>query len=206
MRASTLKQGKPLKPGKPLQRRTSMRQVGFSRASSKTPAGGAGMLRVDAARRAREAKTVKTRPTRKTRSDYLKDAQIAFNAFIRARDAGRPCISCGCRNAMGFDAGHYRSVGAQPALRFHEDNVHRQCIDCNQTLAGNAAAYRVGLIERIGLVRVESLEREHPPAKFTVEDARRIKTEYTARLKAILKNSEAAAGATGAASEHITPE
>lgn len=41
----------PLKPGtKPLARRTPMRQVGFSRASSKTPAAGAGLLRTSAAK------------------------------------------------------------------------------------------------------------------------------------------------------------
>ncbi|MGG5838840.1 recombination protein NinG, partial [Huaxiibacter chinensis] len=28
-------------------------------------------------------------------SQYHKRAQIAFNAFIRQRDAGQPCISCG---------------------------------------------------------------------------------------------------------------
>lgn len=175
MRTSTLK------PGKPLQRKTAMsRGSGF-----KPPSAGAGLLRVAATQakaafpRNRESKPAKRR---KTRNDYLKDAQIAFNAFIRARDAGKPCISCGCRNAMAFDAGHYRSIGAQPALRFNEDNVHRQCTDCNQGLAGNAAAYRVGLIARIGLERVEILEREHPPAKFTADDAKQIRAEYTARL------------------------
>ena len=29
----------------------------------------------------------------KSRADHLKDTQQAFNAWIRARDAGQPCIS-----------------------------------------------------------------------------------------------------------------
>src|SRR5690348_10422434 len=31
----------------------------------------------------------------KTRRDYEREAQRAFNAWIRARDEGQPCISCG---------------------------------------------------------------------------------------------------------------
>lgn len=30
-----------------------------------------------------------------TRGDYIKKAQTAFNAFIRERDEGKPCPSCG---------------------------------------------------------------------------------------------------------------
>ena len=30
----------------------------------------------------------------KTRSEHLKEAQAAFNAFIRERDKSEPCISC----------------------------------------------------------------------------------------------------------------
>jgi hypothetical protein len=166
-----------LKPGQPLQRKTPLKRSSLKSSS-------AGLLRVAAVQakafpRGRESKR------RKTRADYLADAQAAFNAFIRARDVGKPCASCDDPNPIAVDAGHYRSVGAQPALRFHEDNAHGQCIHCNRDLAGNAAAYRVRLIARIGLERVEFLEREHPPAKFTVEDAKRIKVEYTAKAKAL---------------------
>ena len=31
----------------------------------------------------------------KTRGEWTKDAQTAFNDFIRARDSGAPCVSCG---------------------------------------------------------------------------------------------------------------
>ncbi|WEF34876.1 recombination protein NinG [Pseudoduganella chitinolytica] len=119
----------------------------------------------------------------KTRSEHLADAQAAFNAYIRARDAHLPCISCGRYHTGAYDAGHYRSVGAQPALRFHEDNTHRQCVPCNQHKSGNAVEYRLGLIARIGAERVAFLELEHPPAKYTIEDAQRIKAEYRAKLK-----------------------
>lgn len=119
----------------------------------------------------------------KTRSDWLKEAQQAFNAFIRARDAQLPCISCGRHHSGAYDAGHYRSVGSMPALRFHEDNCHKQCVPCNQHKAGNVVEYRIRLVARIGTDRVAILEGPHEAAKYTIEDARAIKAAYKAKLK-----------------------
>lgn len=121
----------------------------------------------------------------KTRRDHLKDAQVAFNAFIRARDADLPCISCGRHHTGSYDAGHYRSVGAQPALRFHEDNCHKQCVPCNQHKSGNAVEYRIRLLQKIGADRVAFLEIEHEPARWTIEELQDIKKHYRAKLKAL---------------------
>lgn len=121
----------------------------------------------------------------KTRADHLKDAQAAFNAFIRERDAALPCISCGRHHTGAYDAGHFRSVGAQPALRFNEDNCHKQCVPCNQHNSGNAVEYRLGLVARIGAERVAFLEQEHAPAKYSIEDALSIKQHYRAKLRAL---------------------
>jgi len=67
----------------------------------------------------------------KTRSEWLNDLQKVFNAYIRERDKEQPCISCQTQNKVQYDAGHYRSVGAHPELRFNENNVHKQCRKCN---------------------------------------------------------------------------
>lgn len=124
----------------------------------------------------------------KTLSDHLKEAQAIFNAFIRERDKYLPCISCGeYRNT--YDAGHYRSTRAAPELRFHEDNVHKQCVLCNQFRSGNAIEYRLRLVQKIGVDRVEWLEGPHDPAKYQIEDAKQIKATYKAKLKA-LKETE----------------
>jgi hypothetical protein len=125
----------------------------------------------------------------KTRNDYLKEAQAAFNAFIRERDKDLPCISCGRFHTGSYDAGHYRSIGAQPMLRFHEDNTHKQCVPCNQHKSGNAVEYRIRLLLRIGAERVAYLEQEHPPAKFTIEEAKGIKAHYMAALKDLRKEA-----------------
>jgi hypothetical protein len=119
----------------------------------------------------------------KSRSAWLADAQTVFNSFIRTRDAHLPCISCGRFHTGSYDAGHYRSVGSMPALRFDEDNCHRQCVPCNQHKSGNVVEYRIGLVARIGVKRVAQLEGPQAPAKYTIEDAKAIKAEYKAKLK-----------------------
>uniref|UniRef100_UPI00321BFF92 recombination protein NinG n=1 Tax=Chryseobacterium sp. TaxID=1871047 RepID=UPI00321BFF92 len=111
----------------------------------------------------------------KTRGDWMKEAQAAFNAFIRARDrsAGHPCISSGRAldwSGNQVDAGHFRSVGSAPHLRFAEANCHAQSKHDNQYLSGNAVEYRRGLIERIGLESVETIEADNTPRKYTIED------------------------------------
>jgi hypothetical protein len=121
----------------------------------------------------------------KSRSQWLKEAQEAFNAYIRARDYGKPCISCKKNTGAKMNAGHYRSVGAAPELRFNELNVHLQCEHCNSFLSGNIIEYRINLAKQIGIDNLEWLEGPHEPAKYTIEDAKRIKAEYKRKLKEI---------------------
>ena len=126
----------------------------------------------------------------KSRSEWLKEAQIEFNKYIRARDsmAGRPCISCQRHHEGQYHAGHYKTVGAHPELRFNEFQVHAQCAPCNNHLSGNIIEYRKGLVERIGLPLVEWLEQDHPPVKYTVDELQWLKAFYKARTKEILES------------------
>lgn len=119
----------------------------------------------------------------KSRSDWMKEAQIAFNAFIRARDAGQACISCGRNTGCKINAGHYLSVGSHPNLRYNENNCHLQCEFCNTYKSGNQAAYRPRLIEKIGLQSVEELESDNTVKKYTIEDLKQIKLLYKQKLK-----------------------
>jgi len=106
-----------------------------------------------------------------TRSEHLNLLQKVFNAYIRKRDKGLPCISCGTQAKVQYDAGHYRSVGAHPELRFNEKNVHKQCRKCNSYWGGNLIEYRKGLIKRIGENEVIELERnDHPPLKLNTDE------------------------------------
>lgn len=144
----------------------------------------------DAARAAREDRkqTRAQLEAMKTIPQLLKEAQHAFNRFIRLRDRGRNCISTGRPLPLdgiggAYDAGHYRSVGSAPHLRFNEYNCHGQTKYANQYLAGDAQAYRIGLIARIGLERVEALEANNDTHKWTRDEVRAIRDTYRARAK-----------------------
>lgn len=121
----------------------------------------------------------------KTLPQLVKEAQSAFNSFIRARDKDLPCISCGVFGPRKWDAGHYLSTGAHPELRFDEANCHAQCVPCNQHKSGNQQKYRIGLLMRLGEAEVNRLEGPHEPLKLTRQDAIDIKATYKAKLKAL---------------------
>jgi hypothetical protein len=160
-----------------------------------------GKLAKQKAAKAREAERADRAATRerkaalKTRADWIKEAQAAFNAFIRARDAKLPCICCDdfakseAFTGGSWDAGHYRSVGSAPHLRFNEDNCHRQRKQCNRDGAGRAVDYRLGLIARIGLARVEALESDQAPQKWSIEELKAIRNTYSAKLRALKEAS-----------------
>ena len=130
----------------------------------------------------------------KTRRDWEREAQAEFNAFIRARDAGQPCICCGLPLAAGdvggaYDCGHYRSVGSAPHLRYDERNAHAQRKQCNRWGAGRAVDYRLGLIERIGLEAVEALEADQQARKYTVDELKAIRDEYRAKARELKREA-----------------
>lgn len=139
--------------------------------------------RASASRMRKEIK--KQREKLKTRSEWLKEAQASFNAFIRERDKDLVCISCGRAHQGQWHAGHYRSVGAAPELRFEELNVHKQCAPCNNHRAGNVIEYRINLIKRIGIEKVEWLEGPQSAKKYTIEEAKNIKEMYKQKLKGL---------------------
>jgi hypothetical protein len=134
-------------------------------------------------RKAERAETKRRKEAAKPRSQYMKEAQSEFNRYIRLRDAGKPCISCGRDHQGQWHAGHYLSTGARPELRFDEDNCHRQCQPCNTHLHGNLLRYRIALIEKLGLARLKHLEGPHGAAKFTIPDLISIRDEYRAKAK-----------------------
>ncbi|EUB84908.1 recombination protein NinG [Pseudomonas sp. GM30] len=146
-----------------------------------------------------ERREIKVRKEKlKSRADHLREAQAAVNKYVRLRDAHLPCISCDSMpkdsdliTGSRWDAGHYRSVGACPELRFEPLNIHRQCVKCNRNLSGNAVEYRIRLVQRIGAETVAWLEGPHEPRKYTVEEIKTIKTEYRAKTRE-LKKGEAA--------------
>ena len=125
----------------------------------------------------------------KTVSDLMKEVQIACNAFIRERDKDKGCISCGSDLSSKFDAGHYFSSGGHKNITFNEDNIHGQCVACNQWKHGNLIQYQIGIQKRIGADRLLKLhELAHKEYKPTREELRKLKKKFQQKLVALKKN------------------
>ena len=131
-----------------------------------------------------EAKRIKERKVElKPRSKWLAEAQAAVNAYVRLRDQSQPCISCQRHHAGQYHAGHYRSVGAMPSLRFNLWNIHKQDSACNAQLSGNLIEYRINLVKKLGIERVQWLEGSHPVRSFNIVYLRRVKSIFSRRAK-----------------------
>ena len=112
---------------------------------------------------------------------WAKVTQKDFNLLIRTRDKGLACPSCGkhehdlSTSSFGsvWDAGHFKSVGAHPELRFNTHNVHGQCRDCNGFKGGNIDGYREGLKTRYGQWILDYLDGSNEAKNYTIADLER---------------------------------
>jgi len=134
----------------------------------------------------------------KTRSDRIEEAKTPCHTYIRTRDRDDPCISCGRydweikeRYTGGkWDAGHYKSKGAFPELRFHPMNIHKQCKSCNGGSGKYAKKnhtvsqqYKENLIKKIGQDMVDWLDGPHGAQNWVIDDLIEIKQYYREQLK-----------------------
>lgn len=99
-------------------------------------------------------KRVKLEPLPK----LLKRTEAIVNAWVRRRDEGKPCVSCGGYHKL--QAGHFIPVGKCSYTRFDVNNIHGQCGGCNGPGSGNLIPYRIELRKRIGDFALEKLERD----------------------------------------------
>ena len=142
---------------------------------------------------AKEKQWKKTKKEKKaelmTVQDWVKIAQTAFNAYIRERDKDKGCISCGKKLDKKFDAGHFLNANNHWAVRFDEDNVHGQCVECNRWKHGNLLNYSDGLVERIGHERKHALSIYlKETRKFSIEELKEITATYKQKLKDLKNN------------------
>lgn len=121
----------------------------------------------------------------KPKGQYMREAQAAFNAWVRLRDAALGCVSCDKPATWGgqWHASHLRSVGSSPEHRFNPLNVHKACSICNNHLSGNILGFMPELIRRIGAEAVEGLLGPSEPKRYTIEDLKAITAEYRAKTR-----------------------
>jgi len=135
----------------------------------------------------KEKKVIKEmKQSLKTHKDYLSDLQKVFNKFIRLRDQNEPCISCGTtKTNIQYAAGHYYPMGNYSFLRFHEDNVHKQCNKkCNMMLSGNLIEYRKNLVKKIGKEKLQWLDdNRHNELKLSIPEIKELIIKYKNKIK-----------------------
>ena len=108
-----------------------------------------------------KAKKVKTptkkKPKAKTRSYYVKQLDKVFSEYIRKRDDGKGCVTCGIKKPwQEMQACHYFSRGKYPT-RWHEDNVFSGCYRCNVLLKGAYTDYAMFMFDRFGAEKMQEL-------------------------------------------------
>lgn len=129
----------------------------------------------------------------KPRAKWLAECQAIVNKLVRLRDLSlrRGCFTCGATPDQKFggtyDAGHFRSVGSAPHLRFWMPQIALQCIPCNRHRGGQALAFRRALVEKRGVEWVEALEAMHHVAKFDIPYLIRFKSVMGKRLRRMEK-------------------
>ncbi|MBK5203908.1 MAG: recombination protein NinG [Polaromonas sp.] len=143
----------------------------------------------------------------KTHGAWLKEAKVAIQRFRRLEELAKysGCMSCGrtqeevvgtdgWKPGGAWDGGHFLSKGARPELSLEPLNIWLQCKSCNGGSGKYArkgytvnAAFRLNLIERIGIEKVEWLEGPHEPKHYTTADLRFIKADYAARVRELKK-------------------
>jgi len=130
----------------------------------------------------RELKAMRER--QKSISQWRRELQQVFNKYIRERDKGKGCISCGTKLQGKYDAGHFYSVGSYPNLRFHESNCFGQCVWCNQHKHGNLLEYQIGILKRIGKHQLEQLqELRNEPLRLSLEEIKIKINQYKIKIK-----------------------
>jgi hypothetical protein len=128
------------------------------------------------------------REHRKQESETLprlqKKLKEVFHLYIRTRDKNRGCISCGKVLLGKYDAGHYWNSNNHAVIRYHPDNVHGQCVQCNQHLHGNLLEYQIHLKLKIGAERYQYLEDiRNQTKKWSREELKELIEHYEKKLK-----------------------
>jgi len=114
-----------------------------------------------------------------------------FSEYIRRRDADQngiaSCISCGIKKPwVEFHAGHYVAKSLSLALRYHEQNVHAQCVACNLWRHGNLTSYALALKRKYGdniLEELDDIRRENEGMRISTSDYEEMIEKYKGELE-----------------------
>ena len=131
--------------------------------------------------------------TESTNEDLKKDLDKVFSEYIRKRDCflstrtltSGKCITCNKFFPYSeLDCGHY-VPRSNMSTRWHEDNCHAQCIECNRLLSGNLGKYSETLKKAWIGDKLERLGKKIK--KYSQFEMLQLKTVYREKINNIKK-------------------
>ena len=133
-------------------------------------------------------KEEKRRKNANSLENLKNSAKQACHAYIRKRDEGKPCISCGAKWNPDFQAGHFYKAELYSSLKYDEHNINGQCRVCNLHKDGEFRGYGIGLKMRIGHLAFFKLNQKATKSKqdhfkWDREELKRIRKYYQEKLK-----------------------
>lgn len=72
-------------------------------------------------------------------------------------------------------------------MRFYTLNIAGQCKRCNRYLGGNYQQFRLGLIDRLGVEKVDAIEADQRARHYSKNNLRRIKQIFNKKCKLLEK-------------------
>lgn len=119
-----------------------------------------------------------------------KTAKQVVQEYARLRDIDEPCISCRKPTAKQWDGGHFMNAEFHSMVRFNLWNINKQCAGCNGFDSQHLTNYRIHLIDKIGLVKVEWLEQQKGVQKYTAEYLNRLIKIFRKKVRVLKKRVE----------------
>jgi len=148
---------------------------------------------IKATKTRRDLEVAKSEYKGKKSLEWLKvNIRNKCHEFIKLRDKGRSCISCGVSWHKDFHAGHYKKAELYSSLKYAEENINGQCERCNMHLDGNEKGYREGLINRysrgfLDLLDSKALLDKKLDFKWDREELKKIGEYYDKKIKELRK-------------------
>jgi Bacteriophage Lambda NinG protein len=130
---------------------------------------------------------------KKTQQVFNKLRRLEELKWFQDRGLEPECISCGKTN-MDWCCGHFKTVGAQGALRYDRVNTYLQCNRyCNMGLSGNiegnktTRGYKQGLIDRFGADKaaeiIDYCETNTAIVKWEWRQLESMRGEFNAKIR-----------------------
>jgi len=140
-------------------------------------------------------KAIKEKKERDSLATLRNNVKNVCHEYIRLRDTGKPCVSCGGEWKDDHEAGHWYSAKQYSSIRFDERNIHGQCIGCNRFLKGNVERYTERVHLRIGehgKAAVQKAAAKYKQDSFKWERSKlvAIRKYYQEKIKSLKKDRE----------------